>query len=106
MESVFGNLCLQYFSDLHNIIITHLPPPFNPALPALLRLPSRSILYKTRLPLIVAFNKSDVTPHDFALEWMEDFESFQVSTCCLVGNRLRVMKVDVEPSPLPLWRCL
>jgi GPN-loop GTPase len=36
-----------------------------------------SILYKTKLPFILVFNKTDVTPHDFALEWMTDFESFQ-----------------------------
>lgn len=33
-----------------------------------------SILYKTKLPFIVTFNKIDVTPHDFLLEWMQDFE--------------------------------
>jgi len=36
-----------------------------------------SILYKTKLPFIVVFNKTDVQPHDFALEWMTDFEAFQ-----------------------------
>ncbi|KAL8286776.1 hypothetical protein RQP46_004304 [Phenoliferia psychrophenolica] len=36
-----------------------------------------SILYKTRLPFILVFNKTDVQPHEFALEWMRDFESFQ-----------------------------
>jgi GTPase SAR1 family protein len=36
-----------------------------------------SILYKTRLPLVIAFNKVDVTPHDFAVEWMGDYDSFQ-----------------------------
>ncbi|KAG8834710.1 hypothetical protein FRC17_007616 [Serendipita sp. 399] len=36
-----------------------------------------SILYKTRLPFILVFNKTDVKSHDFALEWMEDFEAFQ-----------------------------
>ncbi|KAK8555991.1 hypothetical protein V6N13_070062 [Hibiscus sabdariffa] len=36
-----------------------------------------SILYKTRLPLVLAFNKTDVAQHEFALEWMEDFEAFQ-----------------------------
>lgn len=36
-----------------------------------------SILYKTKLPLIVVFNKSDVKKPDFAKEWMTDFESFQ-----------------------------
>ncbi|GAA6060378.1 hypothetical protein JCM10212_004631 [Sporobolomyces blumeae] len=36
-----------------------------------------SILYKTRLPFILAFNKTDLEPHGFALEWMRDFEAFQ-----------------------------
>ncbi|KAE8704767.1 GPN-loop GTPase 1 [Hibiscus syriacus] len=38
-----------------------------------------SILYKTRLPLVLAFNKIDVAQHEFALEWMEDFEAFQAA---------------------------
>ena len=37
-----------------------------------------SILYKTRLPFVLCFNKSDVTPHDFAIEWMSDYDAFQV----------------------------
>lgn len=36
-----------------------------------------SMLYRTHLPLVVVFNKTDVTPHSFAMEWMEDYESFQ-----------------------------
>ncbi|XP_052208353.1 GPN-loop GTPase QQT2-like isoform X2 [Diospyros lotus] len=35
-----------------------------------------SILYKTQLPLVLAFNKIDVAQHQFALEWMEDFQAF------------------------------
>ncbi|KAK8966052.1 hypothetical protein KSP40_PGU012921 [Platanthera guangdongensis] len=38
-----------------------------------------SILYKMRLPLVLAFNKVDVVKHEFALEWMEDFEAFQTA---------------------------
>ncbi|KAI7995483.1 GPN-loop GTPase QQT2 [Camellia lanceoleosa] len=59
------------------------------------------ILYKTRLPLVLAFNKTDMAQHQFALEafffsffyigldnallllmcvlWMEDFEAFHVA---------------------------
>ena len=37
-----------------------------------------SILYKTKLPFIVAMNKVDVVDHKYAVEWMEDFEVFQV----------------------------
>jgi len=38
-----------------------------------------SILYKTKLPFILVFNKTDVQPHDFAVEWMQDFEAFQAA---------------------------
>ena len=37
-----------------------------------------SILYKTKLPFIVAMNKIDVVDNKYAVEWMEDFEVFQV----------------------------
>jgi len=33
-----------------------------------------SILYKTKLPFMIAFNKVDVMGHSFLQEWMEDFE--------------------------------
>jgi len=36
-----------------------------------------SIMYKTKLPFIVAFNKTDVMSHDFAVNWMDDFDAFQ-----------------------------
>ena len=35
-------------------------------------------MYKTKLPFLVAFNKTDVTSHKFAVEWMKDFEVFAV----------------------------
>ncbi|XP_057793990.1 GPN-loop GTPase QQT2-like [Salvia miltiorrhiza] len=38
-----------------------------------------SILYKTRLPLVLVFNKTDVAQHEFALEWMKDFEVFHAA---------------------------
>ncbi|KAL2527684.1 P-loop containing nucleoside triphosphate hydrolase superfamily protein [Abeliophyllum distichum] len=38
-----------------------------------------SILYKTRLPMVLVFNKTDVAQHQFALEWMEDFEVFHAA---------------------------
>ncbi|KAJ5777775.1 hypothetical protein N7520_001021 [Penicillium odoratum] len=36
-----------------------------------------SILYKTKLPMILVFNKTDVKDADFAKEWMTDFDKFQ-----------------------------
>lgn len=36
-----------------------------------------SILYKTKLPFVIAMNKVDVVDHEFAVQWMQDFETFQ-----------------------------
>ena len=52
-----------------------------------------SILYKTKLPFILVFNKIDVQPHDFALEWMTDFEEFQRALASHDGTR------DAEGEP-------
>ena len=38
-----------------------------------------SILYKTKLPMILVFNKTDVKDADFAKEWMTDFDAFQTA---------------------------
>ncbi len=38
-----------------------------------------SILYKTKLPMILVFNKTDVKSESEAVEWMRDFESFQAA---------------------------
>ncbi|KZT41850.1 XPA-binding protein 1 [Sistotremastrum suecicum HHB10207 ss-3] len=55
-----------------------------------------SILYKTKLPFILVFNKTDVQSHDFAIEWMQDFEAFQaaLSSRDTPGNA-----VDSEGEP-------
>ena len=36
-----------------------------------------SMYYRTRLPLVICFNKIDVVSHEFCMEWMRDFEAFQ-----------------------------
>lgn len=38
-----------------------------------------SILYKTKLPMIIVFNKADSQDSEFAKEWMTDFEVFQTA---------------------------
>lgn len=38
-----------------------------------------SILYKTKLPMILVFNKTDVQDASFAKEWMTDFDAFQAA---------------------------
>ena len=36
-----------------------------------------SMYYRARIPLVICFNKIDVVSHEFAMEWMRDFEAFQ-----------------------------
>lgn len=36
-----------------------------------------SMYYRTRLPLVICFNKTDVVSSEFCMEWMKDFETFQ-----------------------------
>ncbi|KAL6703989.1 hypothetical protein ACN47E_008840 [Coniothyrium glycines] len=38
-----------------------------------------SILYKTKLPMILVFNKTDAQDAQFAKDWMTDFEAFQAA---------------------------
>jgi GTPase SAR1 family protein len=38
-----------------------------------------SILYKTKLPMILVFNKTDAHDASFAKEWMTDFHAFQTA---------------------------
>ncbi|GFR43259.1 hypothetical protein Agub_g4320, partial [Astrephomene gubernaculifera] len=38
-----------------------------------------SILYKTKLPMLLLFNKVDVARHDFALDWMADFDAYSAA---------------------------
>jgi len=39
-----------------------------------------SILYKTKLPMILVFNKCDITSPDFAKTWMTDFDAFNTAS--------------------------
>ena len=38
-----------------------------------------SILYKSKLPMLLVFNKIDVEKHSFAVEWMSDFEAYSAA---------------------------
>lgn len=38
-----------------------------------------SILYKSKLPFLLVFNKTDITSHEFATKWMQDFDSFSAA---------------------------
>ncbi|KAG0484849.1 hypothetical protein HPP92_008928 [Vanilla planifolia] len=72
----------QAFASTFPTVITYVvdtPRSSNPVTFMSNMLYACSILYKTRLPMVLAFNKIDVAKHEFALEWMEDFEAFQTA---------------------------
>ena len=54
-----------------------------------------SILYKTKLPFIVAMNKVDVVDNKYAVEWMEDFDVFQVCRTYLTDKSNILLRIKV-----------
>ncbi|KXN69314.1 hypothetical protein CONCODRAFT_50801 [Conidiobolus coronatus NRRL 28638] len=69
------SLALSYPTVIAYIIDT--PRTTSPATFMSNMLYACSILYKTRLPFILVFNKTDVQDHQFAVDWMQDFQKFQ-----------------------------
>jgi len=58
-----------------------------------------SLFYRTRLPLIVVFTKTDIIKHDFALQWMTDYDSFDEacrSNDSYMGNFTQSMSLMIS----------
>ena len=76
-----------------------------------------SIMYKTKLPFIIVFNKIDVVSHDFAVEWMRDFMKFEeameqhqdesyMATLTRSMSMVRVRRVSVAYGVVHLSVCI
>ena len=80
--SASGSIITESFASSFPTVIAYVidtPRNTNPTTFMSNMLYACSILYKTKLPMIIVFNKTDVTKEDFAREWMTDFEAFQTA---------------------------
>ncbi|CCH58647.1 hypothetical protein TBLA_0A08570 [Henningerozyma blattae CBS 6284] len=78
--SASGSIITESFASTFPTVVAYIvdtPRNSNPTTFMSNMLYACSILYKTKLPMVVVFNKTDVKNADFAKEWMTDFESFQ-----------------------------
>ncbi|CAK9442001.1 uncharacterized protein LODBEIA_P58050 [Lodderomyces beijingensis] len=78
--SASGAIITEAFASVFPTVIAYIvdtPRNTNPTTFMSNMLYACSILYKTKLPMIVVFNKTDVQNCQFAKDWMSDFETFQ-----------------------------
>lgn len=80
--SASGSIITEAFATEFPTVIAYIidtPRSSNPSTFMSNMLYACSILYKTKLPMIVVFNKTDIRDSKFAEDWMKDFEAFQDS---------------------------
>lgn len=78
--SASGNIVTDVFASSMPTVVVYVvdtPRTANPQTFMSNMMQACSILYKTRLPLILAFNKADVVRPDFAFKWMKDLDALQ-----------------------------
>ena len=78
--SASGKLITDSFSIIFPSILIYIidiPRCNNPNTFSSNMLYALSIMYKMKLPLMIAFNKVDVTKDNKVIEWMQDYESLQ-----------------------------
>ena len=79
--SASGKLISDSFSLLYPSILIYIidmPRCNNPNTFSSNMLYALSIMYKMKLPLLIAFNKSDLAKDSKVIEWMNDYESLQI----------------------------
>lgn len=80
--SASGAIITEAFASTFPTVVTYVldtPRSQSPTTFVNNMLYASSILNKTGLPLVLAFNKTDVAQHQFAFQWMKDFEIFRAA---------------------------
>lgn len=86
--SASGAIITESFASTFPTVVTYVvdtPRSVNPNTFMSNMLYACSILYKTRLPLVLAFNKTDVAQHQFALEVQSKFSVISLWKCFISG---------------------
>ena len=100
--SASGAIITETLAALYPTVIAYVidtPRCRNPATFMSNMLYACSIMYKTQLPFVLVFNKIDVMEHDFAVEWMTDFEVFQEAVAqdtTYMGSMVQSMGLVLE----------
>ncbi len=84
--SASGSIVTDALASLFRTVVIYVVDTTRAASPATFMsnmLYACSIMYKSKLPFILVFNKTDVTHHKFAVEWMSDYDSFSVRSLAL-----------------------
>jgi len=78
--SASGQIITETFASLYPTVIVYVvdtPRNLHPTTFMSNMLYACGILYKTKLPFLLLFNKCDIASHEYAVKWMTDFDSFQ-----------------------------
>ncbi|XP_037723753.1 GPN-loop GTPase 1 [Drosophila subpulchrella] len=109
--SASGNIITEGLATMFPTIVVYVMDVVRSACPTTFMsnmLYACSILYKTRLPFLVALNKIDLQDCSFVLDWMTDFETFQEALeqeQTFVSNLTRTMSLTLDTFYESLSTC-
>lgn len=77
--SASGTIVTEAFASLYPTVYMYVvdtPRSANPTTFMSNMLYACSLYYKSKIPIVLVFTKTDVVKHEFAVQWMTDFDTF------------------------------